>query len=215
MVALSKPIGVEEFMSLPDDGNRHELVRGEVRVMPPPKGKHGFIEAAISAAMDRYLDSRAQALDWTPEQGPDSRARLVGFVAVGEFGMQFSLPDDPVQIRGADGAYVAPEQYARVAASWTDETYFPEVPHLVVEVISPSETAADVEEKVQDYLDGGARRVWCIYPKRRRVHVHADDGLTRVVRWDEDLTDDALLPGFSLPLRHIFLAPPQDIDGET
>ena len=50
-----------------------------------------------------------------------------------------------------------------------------EVAHLVIEVISASETATDVGEKVQDYLAGGARRVWCVYPLLRTVHIHDAD----------------------------------------
>jgi Uma2 family endonuclease len=200
-------MSLAEFMALPEDGNRHEFVRGEVRVMPPPKGRHGRIEVAFLAAIDRYLDDRARTLGWDPAHGLDARDRLVGFVAGGEFGMQFSVPDDPNQVRGADGVYVPAEQYARV--TWDEQTYFPEVALLVIEVISPSETATDVGEKVQDYLAGGARRVWCVYPLLRTVHIHDADGPTRVVRWDGALTDEELLPGLELPLRVIFPAPPE------
>jgi Uma2 family endonuclease len=198
-------MSLAEFMALPDDGNRHEFVRGEVRVMPPPKGRHGRVETALLAAIDRYLDERARALGWNPEHGLDARDRLVGFVAGGEFGMQFSVPDDPNQVRGADGVYVPAEQYARV--TWDEQTYFPEVAHLVIEVISPSETATDVGEKVQDYLAGGAHQVWCVYPLLRTVHIHDAAAPTRVVRRDGTLTDEELLPGLALPLRAIFSAP--------
>ena len=207
MVVQSRRMSLAEFMALPDDGNLHEFVRGEVRVMPPPKGRHGRVETALLAAIDRYLDERARALGWDPEHGLDARDRLVGFVAGGEFGMQFSVPDDPNQVRGADGVYVPAEQYARV--TWDEQTYFPEVAHLVIEVISPSETATDVVEKVQDYLAGGARRVWCVYPRLRTVHIHDADAPTHVVRWDGNLTDEELLPGLVLPLRSIFSVPPE------
>jgi Uma2 family endonuclease len=204
-------MSLADFMALPDDGNHtmssHEFVRGEVRVMPPPKGRHGRVETALLAAIDRYLDQRARALGRDPEHGLDARDRLVGFVAGGAFGMQFTVPDDPNQVRGADGVYVPAEQYARV--TWDEQTYFPEVAHLVIEVISPSETATDVGEKVQDYLAGGARRVWCVYPLLRTVHIHDVDGPTRVVRWNSTLTDEELLPGLALPLRGIFPAPPE------
>jgi len=202
MVAQPTRTSVAEFLALPEDGNRHELVRGEIRVMPPPKGSHGFVEIALLARLDRYLDERAQALGWDLRQGLDARSRLVGFVAGGEFGLYNALPDDPSQIRGADGVYVSPAQLSRVA--WTGLDYFPEVPALVVEVISPSERADDVAEKVQDYLAGGARRVWCVYPERRFVQVFAPDAATRVMRGEESLTDEELLPGFSLPLNLIF-----------
>jgi len=67
----------------------------------------------------------------------------------------------------------------------------------------------DVGEKVQDYLAGGARRVWCVYPHRRTVHVHDADAPTRVVRGDCNVTDEELLPGLVLPLRSTFPAPPE------
>lgn len=205
MVAQPRRMTLAEFMALPDDGNLHEFVRGEVRVMPPPKGKHGVIETALLSLVDRYLYDRASSLGWNPEHGLDARARLVGFVAGGEFGLRFSLPDDPHQIRGADGAYVPADQYAHV--EWDEQAYFPEVPHLVIEVISPSETATDVSEKVQDYLAGGAHRVWCAYPSRGTVHIHDAEAPTRVLRRGDTLTDEQLLPGFALPLGYLFPAP--------
>lgn len=168
--------------------------------MPPPTWKHGFVEAKLLSAIDRYLEDRARSLGWTPNQGLDRYFRLVGMAAGGEFGMRFALPDDPRQIRGADGVYIPPEQWA--AVSWDEDGYFPGVPHLVIEVISPSETAADVAEKVQDYLQGGARRIWCVYPRLRSIQIHALDAPTRVVRWTDTLTDD-LLSGFAMPLSQI------------
>ncbi len=205
MVAQAKRMSLDEFLALPDDGNLHEFVRGEVRSMPPPKGRHGLVEAEVIGAIYRYLDEKARQLGWTPEQGLERRSRLVGFVAGGEFGLQFSLPDDSHQVRGADGVYVPAGQYARVA--WGDSSYFPEVPPLVIEVISPSETATDVSEKVQDYLAGGARRVWCVYPERRTVHIHDAGAPTRVLRRDDALADEELLPGFALPLSYLFSSP--------
>lgn len=213
MVAQPKRTTLDEFLALPGDGNRHEFVRGEIRVMPPPKGKHGVREIALLSVIDRYLDEQARHLGWDPEQGPDARDALVGFVAGGEFGLQFSLPDDPHQIRGADGVYVPTDQLAR--ANWDGESYFPQVPALVIEVISSSETAADVSEKVQDYLAGGARRVWCVYPSRATIHIHDAEAPTRVLRRDDTLTDADLLPGFVLPLRYLFPAPTRQQHGDT
>ena len=202
MVAQTKRISLDEFMALPNDGNRHELVRGEVRTMPPPKGEHGLIESAITEELGRYLRETALAVGWEPGQGRESRNRLVGFVASGEFGLRFSIPDDPTQVRGADVVYVPAKQFASV--SWDRSEYFPTVPQLVVEVVSPSESADDVAEKVQDYLAGGAHRVWCVYPRRHVVHIYDIDGPMRFVGAGGNLTDEELLPGFSLPLNLIF-----------
>lgn len=153
-----EPTALEAFLALPNDGERHEFVRGQVRRMPPAKGDHGLIESDLLAELNRYLDARAADMGWTPAQGREARRRLVGFVAGGEFGMRFAVPDDPQQIRGADGVYVSADQYARV--HWDRATdYFPEAPTLVFEVISPSESADDIAEKVSDYLAGGACRM--------------------------------------------------------
>lgn len=202
MVVQQKHMSVEEFMALPNDGNRHELVRGDLRVMPPSKGVHGFVEAALLAAIDRYLHDRARAMGWAPRQGLGKRNALVGRLGGGELGLQFAVPDDPHMIRGADGVYIPPTQLTRV--SWDGHGYFPEVPALVIEIISESDRASDVNEKVQDYLAGGARRIWCVYPAQRTIHVHDANAATRVVRGEESLTDDTLLPGFELSLNLIF-----------
>lgn len=204
----SKPpkMSVAEFMALPDDGKRHELVRGELRVtseVPPPKSKHGFVETTLLAAIDRYLENRALAAGWLTQEGISARTRLVGFVAGGEFGMQFTLPDDLNQIRGADGVYVPAEQL--LATNWTPESdeYFPMVPRLVIEVLSPSESASDMMEKIQDYLAGGAHSIWYVDPRRRVIYIYGADAPTRVIRGDGVL-DDELLPGLALPLNSIF-----------
>jgi Uma2 family endonuclease len=192
---------LEDFMALPDDGNRHEFVRGEVRVMSPPKGWHGFVEAAIHEVLGQYLETRAGELGWNPHQGRQARNLLVGQAGTGEVGLQFAVPDDPTMVRGADIVYVPPEQLADTG--WNGQGYFPGVPALVVEVISETDRAGAVAEKVQDYLAGGGQRVWCVYPDQRAIHIHAPDAPTRVVRGDDTLTDD-LLPGFAVPLNLIF-----------
>lgn len=83
-------------------------------------------------------------------------------------------------IRGADLVYIPPEQLAQVA--WDEHEYIPAVPARVIEVIGASDRASAVAEKVQDYLAGGARRVWCVYPESRTIHIHDADAPTRMVR---------------------------------
>jgi len=202
----ARRVSVAEFERLPDDGQQHELVRGEVRTMPPSKGEHGFIEMAVMAALDRYLYDRALSLGWEPRQGLGARNNLVGRVASGEVGLHFATPDDRDMIRGADGVFIPPAQLTAVA--WNGRDYFPAVPALVVEVVSRHDRADALAEKVQDYLAGGGERVWCVYPEGRRVHIHAASLPPRVVEGDEDLTDE-LLPGFSLSLSLIFARPDQ------
>ena len=202
MITQQQRLTLDDFMALPDDGNRHEFVRGEVRVMSPPKGWHGFVEVALASMIDRYLESRARELGWEPRQGLRARSALVGMAGGGEVGLQFAVPDDPTMVRGAD-IVVHSARATCTRPGGNGQDYFPGVPALVIEVISETDRAGAVAEKVQDYLAGGGQRVWCVYPDQRAIHIHAPDAPTRVVRGDDVLTDD-ILPGFALPLNLIF-----------
>jgi Uma2 family endonuclease len=192
-----------DLMAQPDDDYLNELVRGEILRMPPPKEDHGCVEAALVEAIGRYLDDRALALGWEKSQGRAARNRLVGRLLSGDVGVRFSLPDDPDQLRGLDVCYLSAEQVARLGAVPTAE-YLVEMPALVAEVISPSETASYINEKVNDLLRGGAQMVWLFYPKTRTVMVLRPDGSARMIPAGGLLDGNDVLPGFAVELASIF-----------
>lgn len=191
-----------DLMALPDDGYLHELVRGEILRMPPPKGEHGYIEAALVEAISRYLYNRAVTLGWDESQGAPPRHRLVGRVMCGEGGIRVRLPDDPDQVRGVDVGYLTPEQVARIGAVPATE-YTPEAPALVAEVISASERVAYIEDKVADYFAGGSQLVWLLFP-RGTVRVCLPNGDMHTVPANGVLDGGSVLPGFSVPLADLF-----------
>ena len=81
-------------------------------------------------------------------------------------------------------------------------------PDLAVEVVSPANSAAEMERKVGEYLAAGSQRVWVVYTATanapRRVAVHHADCTTVAYGGDSVITDEELLPGFSLSLGEIF-----------
>jgi Uma2 family endonuclease len=77
-------------------------------------------------------------------------------------------------------------------------------PDLAVEIVSPSETADEVRDKVRDYLVAGTPLVWVVYPRNKEVVAHTPDGLARTVSGDAVLEDAAVLPGFSCPVANLF-----------
>ncbi len=117
--------------------------------------------------------------------------------------MRFSLPDDPDQTRGLDVGYLSPEQVARLE-DVPDDEYIREMPVLVAEVISSSETEDYINEKVTDYLAAGARLVWLLYPRTRSAMVLRADGTANTVPADGSLDGEDILPGFAEPLFNIF-----------
>ncbi len=202
-MATLQRMSFADLMLQPEDGCLHELVRGKILRIPPPKGKHGNLEARLVAAIDRYLYRAAESLGWDESQGMDARDLLVGRVDSGEAGIHIRLSDDPDQVRGIDEGYLTPDQVARHRAVGEDE-YIPEAPALVAEVISPSESAAYINEKVADYLAGGAYVVWLVFPRTRTVQLHRTGEPIQIVSGSARLEGDPVLPGFSIALGSLF-----------
>ena len=73
----------------------------------------------------------------------------------------------------------------------------------MIEIVSPSESAARLTAKVEFYLQNGARSVWVVDPPTWRIDVYAPGKSMRTFGQGDTLTD-AVLPGFELPLCDIF-----------
>jgi hypothetical protein len=80
----------DELLRLPDDNMRHELVRGELRTMPPAGGEHGFVGAELLGLVREYVRARDMGFTFNADTGfrisrnPDTvRAPDVAFIAKG------------------------------------------------------------------------------------------------------------------------------------
>ena len=78
------------------------------------------------------------------------------------------------------------------------------VPDLAVEVLSPSNTEAEMRRKLHEYFTAGARQVWLLDPQARTMAVYTSPDATVLVREAETLDGGEVLPGFALPLRELF-----------
>ena len=82
--------------------------------------------------------------------------------------------------------------------------FFPGVPDLAVEVISPSDTYSEVEEIVADWLEVGTRAVVVVDPRRRTVKVHRSVTDASVLTEADTLAVEEVIPGWEMPIREIF-----------
>jgi Uma2 family endonuclease len=78
------------------------------------------------------------------------------------------------------------------------------VPELAVEVVSPTDRAEDLMEKVEQYFEAGVLRVWVVYPRRRIVHDFEAFDRQSIVPRGGELAGPPLLPGFLLDLPTLF-----------
>lgn len=53
-------------------------------------------------------------------------------------------------------------------------------PHLCIEILSPSDRMAEMQERIDDYLNFGVRYVWLIHPRTRRAFVYKSEGVHEV-----------------------------------
>ena len=157
----------------------YELVDGKVVELAPPNDEHGEIASNVVTSFNNY-----------------SRPRGIGRSRV-ETG--YTLRTGPDTVRGPDVSFVfQPRVEGRGRG-------FPSgAPDIAVEVVSPSDTAAEMARKVAEYLSAGSQMVWVVYPAGRRVVIHRADGSVLSYGGDDVITDEELLPGFSLPLSEIF-----------
>ena len=81
------------------------------------------------------------------------------------------------------------------------------VPAFAIEIISPNNTAADMFNKVEEYLAAGVRLVWQLFPERRSVIAFAPDQAA-VFRPGDTITAEPVLPGFACPVTDLFPPPP-------
>jgi Uma2 family endonuclease len=78
------------------------------------------------------------------------------------------------------------------------------VPDLAVEVVSESNPAQEVIQKVVDYLSAGSRLVWVVYPDLKQVHVYTDLTSARILTEPAELDGGNVVPGFRLSLTELF-----------
>jgi Uma2 family endonuclease len=77
-------------------------------------------------------------------------------------------------------------------------------PDLAVEVLSASNTKAEIERKIREYFLSGTRLVWLVDPRKRTIRVYTAPDQSRLVKEGQTLDGGDVLPGLSLPLREVF-----------
>ena len=82
------------------------------------------------------------------------------------------------------------------------------LPDLCVEVVSPSDRADEIMDKVREYFQAGVRLVWVFYPRHGVVYIYESLAAVRGLTRADALDGGPVLPGFSLPLTELFPEPP-------
>lgn len=159
-----------------------KTAEGEILIMPPAGGRTSSRNSRITR----------QLTEWTERDGSgeafDSSAG-------------FRLPSGAV--RSPDAAWIELERLRNLARG-EEERFLPLCPTFAVELRSPSDALAAVEDKLQEYLDNGLRLGWLIDPQSRRVHVYRPGKDAEILEGPASVSGAPELPGFVLELAQIW-----------
>jgi Uma2 family endonuclease len=169
---------LEQFEQLPEqDGVRYELKDGELVRMGTAKTGHERTKFRILRCLIAYI-----------LQQP-----------IGEVYPESSFALSPSRVCIPDVAFLRGELVVKADPGHI----FLCAPDLAIEVVSESESALDLRQKIQDYLDAGTKTVWAVYPKVRVIAVYDQAGV-KELRADQILEAPDILPGFQATVGEFF-----------
>jgi Uma2 family endonuclease len=183
MSTATQLMTADDLFRLPDDGMRHELVKGLLHTMPPAGFEHGAVGIKLTLPLGAHVKTHG-----------------LGIVVAAETG--FIVTTNPDTVRAPDIGFVRND---RVQATGITKKYFPGAPDLAVEVVSPGDTVYEVDDKVQEWLGAGAGLVWVVNPRRRTVTVHRPTGAPIVLTVNDVLDGEQVVPGFSIRVAELFV----------
>jgi Uma2 family endonuclease len=167
----------DEFMRLPDDGLKYELVEGEAAVTPS-----GIWHDEIGAHMCYLLF-------------PFTRGR--GALCSSQAGYRMVSGN----IRSPDVSFTLKE---RLPGGKSPHGFGHVAPDLVIEVISPSEERGEMQRKLEEYFASGAQQVWHMFPDTKRVWLYTSPSEYVVLEGDDEVDGGNLLPGFRCQVSQLF-----------
>jgi Uma2 family endonuclease len=160
------------------DNRLCELIDGTLVEKPV-----GWAEAIIAANLIAFLNSYVLSKGLGAVSGADSTLRMASG-----------------RVRLPDVAFVSNERMPR-----TLQPIPTLAPDLAVEVLSESNTPAEIDQKLREYFQSGTRLVWVIDPQPRTVAVyHAPGEPTRVLPMSDSIEGEQVVPGFTLPVADLF-----------
>jgi Uma2 family endonuclease len=177
---LKPPVTAEDLERLSAEGRRYELIYGELFPMSPVGGPQGRATARLLSRANVWVMDHGLGEGFTSETG-------------------FEIYRTPKTILAPDWAFIAAGRLPKVPQG------FPKItPDLVLETRSPNDTRGEVAGKIALWLRHGAKVVWDLDPGRGVLAIHRQEGPVTYLRAGDTLTEEELLPGFSLALSGIF-----------
>ena len=154
----------------------------ELIIMPPVASEGGLQELDLVLQVGNWAKQDGTGRAFSPSAG-------------------FTLPNGAV--RAPDVSWIPMSRWDALSA---DERrgYAKICPDFVLELRSASDSLAEVQRKMAEYMENGARMGLLIDPQTRRVHVYLPDQLVEILEGPAEVSADPVLPGFTLDLSTVW-----------
>jgi len=177
---------INDWIAAVDRGDVCELVDGTLVDRPM-----GFYESLLAVCIAKYISLASD----NGRLGVTSGEQ--GFIRLGES-----------QVRAPDVAFFL---RANLPEGRLPSERVPAIcPDIAVEILSSSNTMAEMAQKRKEYFQGGCRLVWMVDPGARNVAVYRSPFQAEIVGWDSYLVGDDILPEFRMLVSDLF----NEVDGQ-
>ncbi len=184
-----KTLSFDAWLALPETKQRCEVVDGVLLMPPGPLGEHQWSIRVIVRHLDPFVTERG-----------------IGIVLTAPYDVV--IQRDPPRVRQPDIMVVNAELTGiSRPTDLVGRAFLESPPLLAVEILSPSNTRRQVEEKLADYRSIGVPECWLVNFPARTVEVlrlSGDDVAVLRVYGMGDVLRSEVLPGFELPIADIF-----------
>jgi Uma2 family endonuclease len=170
----------EDYLKLPDDGNRYEIIEGELIMTPAPKTGHQRISRKLLV-------------------------QLTLFVEKNHSGEVFNAPCDVVLSKTTtvqpDIVFISNRRKSIIT-----EDNIQGAPDLIIEILSPATAYYDLVEKKELYEKNGVNEYWIVDPKKQRIEIYIlEQGKYQLHRRKEKTgkINSKLLKGFEVAIKEV------------
>jgi Uma2 family endonuclease len=172
----------DDWVRLPDDGTRYEVIDGELYMTPPPSVSHQFTIAHLLVAMSNFVFDHQ-----------------LGVVFPSPLGVRLPTQSVPLE---PDIVYISSAHKSIIG-----KEYIEGVPDLVVEVLSPGNWMYDRHEKYQLYQTARVPEYWIVDYRAKTVEVFVleQSEFTLIGKWGvSEAASSRVLNGFQVAVVDIF-----------
>jgi Uma2 family endonuclease len=179
----------ETWLAMPETKQRYEIVDGVMIMAAAPSADHQWLSSRMYRKLSDFVEPRG-----------------LGVVLFAP--LDLLIQREPLRTRQPDVLYLSAERTGiRGRRELREFQVLDVAPDIVVEVLSPSNTRRDIQEKLEDYRRLGVLECWLVSPEAETVEVVglSPEGVVTVnVFGVNDTLTSARVEGFELPLKDVF-----------